>query len=96
MKKIEKGKQAKKIKPEEIFPLGRENYIILGVGILVIILGYIALSGSQVEGFMPLTLAPILLVLGYCVIIPLGILYRKKEKPLEEKGPRETLPQAPQ
>ncbi len=32
---------------------------------------------GSVEGFLPLVLAPILLVAGYCVIIPLGIMYRK-------------------
>jgi hypothetical protein len=31
-----------------------------------------------VEGFMPLVVAPILLVTGYCVLIPLGILYRQR------------------
>jgi hypothetical protein len=81
MAKVVKGKQIKKGKRDVIFPFERENYIILGVGLLVIVLGYIALSGNSVEGFMPLTVAPILLVLGYCVIIPIGILYRKKEKP---------------
>ena len=43
-------------------------------------MGYIALSVPTVEGFLPLTLAPVLLVLGYCVIIPIGILYRPKSK----------------
>ena len=80
MAKIEKSKLTKKSKLDDILPLERENYIILGVGLLVIILGYIALSGNQVEGFSQLTVAPILLVLGYCVIIPVGIMYRKKDK----------------
>ncbi|MBP1647860.1 MAG: hypothetical protein H6Q30_1305 [Bacteroidetes bacterium] len=58
-------------------PLGRENFIILGIGVAVIILGYLAMLEGSVEGFLPLVLAPILLVAGYCVIIPLGIMYRK-------------------
>ena len=58
-------------------PLGRENFIILGIGLAVIVLGYLAMVGAPVEGFLPLVLAPILLVLGYCIIIPLGIMYRK-------------------
>jgi hypothetical protein len=86
MAKIEKGKGVKKSKKEEAFPFGRENYLILLAGVVVIVLGYLALSGSSVEGFMPLTVAPILLVLGYCVIIPVGIMYRKKDKP---SGPAE-------
>ena len=63
---------------EEVFPLRRENFIILGAGLLVILLGYAAMLEGSVEGFLPLVVAPILLVLGYCVIFPVGILYRKR------------------
>jgi hypothetical protein len=34
------------------------------------------LEGS-VEGILPLVVSPILLVIGYCVVIPIGILYKK-------------------
>lgn len=81
MAKVVKTKQFKRSKADDSLPFERENYIILGIGLLVIVLGYVALSGNTVEGFSQLTLAPILLVLGYCVIIPVGILYRKREKP---------------
>ena len=80
MTKILRGKQAKKSKADETFPFDRENYLIIGVGILFIVAGYIAMSGNVVEGFSQLTLSPILLLVGYCVIIPVGIFYRKKEK----------------
>jgi len=93
MKKVEKTKQAKKGKLDSIFPLERENFIILGVGLLVIILGYIALSENKVEGFMPLVVAPLLLVVGYCVIVPFGIMYRKKDKP---RPPQEVVAPPPQ
>jgi hypothetical protein len=83
MAKVEKGK-TRRTKTNDIFPLERENFIILGVGLLFIVFGYIALSGNSVEGFRQLTLAPILLLLGYCFIIPIGIMYRKKEKPASE------------
>ena len=90
MAKIEKGKQGKKGKQDNIFPLERENFVILGIGLVVIIAGYVALSGNVVEGFSQLTLAPLLLVIGYCVIMPIGIMYRKKEKPGSPDGiPRE-------
>lgn len=83
MAKIEKGKPVKKTKKEDVFPFGRENYLILLAGLIVIILGYVALSEKTVEGFLPLTAAPILLVLGYCVIIPLGIIYRRKNAEIQ-------------
>jgi hypothetical protein len=60
------------------FPFTKTNYLILGVGILSIVLGYIALSQDPWDGNMPLVVAPILLVVGYCVLVPLGILFRKK------------------
>jgi hypothetical protein len=49
----------------------KRNYIILGVGLLFIILGFIFLALGDI------TLSPIFLVLGYCVVIPLGILLPK-------------------
>lgn len=52
----------------------RNNYLILGIGLFFIILGFLFL------GFGDITVAPILLVLGYCVIIPLGILFPKKKE----------------
>ena len=82
MAKVEKTK-LKKGKADDSLPFERENYIIVGVGILTIILGYIALAQDGVEGFMPLTVAPILLLIGYCIIVPIGIMYRKKDKPVE-------------
>lgn len=81
MAKATKGKQAKKSKADGVFPLERENYLIIGLGIVFIVAGYIAMSGNVVEGFSQLTLSPILLLIGYCVIIPIGIIYRKKEHP---------------
>ena len=60
----------------ESLPLGRSNFMIIGAGVLIIAAGYLAMSEGSVEVFLPITLAPILLVIGYCVVIPLGILYR--------------------
>ena len=82
MAKVEKTK-VRKSKQDDSLPFERENYIIVGVGLLVIVLGYIALSQDGVEGFLPLTVAPILLLVGYCVIVPFGIMYRKKNRPAE-------------
>ena len=59
-------------------PFTKLNYQILCAGLLCIILGYVALAQDPWNGSMPLIVAPILLVLGYCVVIPIGILFRKK------------------
>lgn len=66
---------------EQSLPLGKDNFRIIGVGLLVILAGYLAMLTGSVEGFLPLVVSPILLVAGYCVIVPVGIIYRKKEKP---------------
>jgi hypothetical protein len=80
----EKDRLAAKRKAKvEIFPLGPTNYKILIAGITVIVVGYILLGTGEWDGFLALTLAPIVLVIGYCIIIPLGIIYRKREKPAE-------------
>jgi hypothetical protein len=55
-------------RPDVELPFGRKNYIIFGLAALVIVGGYIALSRGSI------TLAPILLLLGYLVLIPWGIL----------------------
>ena len=72
-------------------PFNKSNYQILGGGLLCIILGYIALAQEPWNGTMPLVVAPILLVRGYCVLIPSGILFRKRiitegsAQPLEQR-----------
>ena len=59
-------------------PFTKINYQILCAGIICIILGFVALAQDPWNGTMPLVVAPILLVLGYCVVIPIGILFHRK------------------
>lgn len=57
-------------------PFTRKNWLILAAGLVSIVLGYIFLRVPPADGFLSLTLAPILLVVGYCALLPLAILYR--------------------
>jgi hypothetical protein len=43
------------------------NWALLGVAAAVIAAGYVSLAAGST------TLAPLLLVVGYCVLVPLGI-----------------------
>ncbi len=52
--------------------------MILGVGIVMLIIGYLFMSQPPHDGFMSLTLAPLVLTAAYCVVIPWGILAREK------------------
>ena len=63
---------------------GQRNYILLATGIFVICLGYIALGIKPEDGFMTMTLAPFLLVGGYCIILPIALFL----KPSENKSPQ--------
>ncbi|HTI06419.1 MAG TPA: hypothetical protein VL549_14000 [Gemmatimonadales bacterium] len=47
---------------------GPKNYIVLGGALVSLALGYWLLSKGNT------TLAPVLLVLGYCVLFPVGLL----------------------
>jgi hypothetical protein len=58
-------------------PFTRKNWLLFGVGLLVIAAGYGLLRVPPVDGFLSLTVAPILLVVGYCVLIPAAILVRE-------------------
>ncbi len=69
-----KGKPAPKIKAETGPIFGKRNYILFAVGLLVIIAGFIFLGTGDT------VFAPIFLVLGYCVIIPVAILIKDKKK----------------
>ncbi len=55
-------------------PLERENWMVIGAGLVVIVAGFIALAHGSI------TLAPFLLVTGYCVLIPVGILLPRRRR----------------
>jgi len=67
-------------------PFTRVNYYLFGIGIAIILLGYVALAQPPADSFLSLTVAPILLVVGYCVVIPIAILYKKKPSDLSDNG----------
>ena len=57
-------------------PFTRKNWTLAAAGLASILIGYVCLRIPPAEGFLSLTLAPVLLVAGYCVLIPLAILAR--------------------
>jgi xanthine/uracil permease len=52
--------------------LHRKNWILLGAGVICIVLGFIALTMRDI------TLAPILLLAGYLVLVPWGLVAHRK------------------
>ena len=53
------------------------NYWLFLIGVILIIIGYVIMYTGGVNSFKSLTLSPILLVLGYCFVIPISIFYKK-------------------
>jgi len=78
-KQIQKDKLSKKTKRDDSLSLETINYQIILAGFVIIVAGYFALSAQPWDNPIALNVAPILLVLGYCVIIPIGILFRRKK-----------------
>ena len=56
------------------FTWGRLNTVLLGLGVAALVAGYVALSRSST------TLAPVLLVAGYCGLIPASLLIRGRSQ----------------
>jgi len=54
--------------------LGTRNYMILGAALVCILVGFLTLSRGSI------TLAPILLVLGYCVLVPYGLATGRRDR----------------
>ena len=59
------------------WPYKRKNYVLFGVGVFVIIVGYLIMYLGEVNSFQSLVISPLLLLAGYLVIIPLALLSRE-------------------
>ena len=83
--------KSKRIREEEIKTvLGKRNYVILIIGSILIIIGYILMSGegsgSPLAAYNPdifsgtrIRIAPLLCLLGYLLNV-FGILYRPRQR----------------
>jgi hypothetical protein len=60
------------------------NYALFGIGLALIILGYIVMASGEVNSFQSLTVAPIILFVGYIFFIPAALIYRDKNLENEE------------
>ncbi len=90
VKKTQQQKRIKEVKAKWYLPFNRSNFILFAIGLGVIIVGFLlmatgiteepALLDGKWNNFFAITLAPILLVIGYCIIIPLAILKYPREK----------------
>lgn len=74
-------------KLKDLFPpvkIERRNLLLYLLGLGILIIGYGLLSQGPWDNPLSLTVAPLVLLIGYVVIIPLAILWVQTPK-LEEK-----------
>jgi membrane-bound ClpP family serine protease len=84
-----KAKEIKTVKENTGFALGKENYKLIAIGFAIIVIGFILLSGGgsddpnifseDIFSFRRLTLAPIILLIGFAFEI-----YAIMKKPKED------------
>ena len=60
------------------FGFDKKNYMLFGIGLLVVLIGYILMLTGETNSFQSVKLAPTILLIGYVFIIPLSIFYRFK------------------
>ena len=58
----------------------KNNYLLFILGVIAIIAGYIIMALGETYSFQSLSLAPVILTIGYLVLIPSALLHKDKEK----------------
>jgi drug/metabolite transporter (DMT)-like permease len=58
----------------------RKNILLIALGALMLVVGFVCLGTGPASSSTSMTVAPIILVFAYLVVIPLGILWRGKQK----------------
>ncbi len=53
------------------WPFGRKNYLLFLIGVMTIVSGYVLMYLTA-----DIVWAPVMLVIGYCVIIPISIMIK--------------------
>jgi hypothetical protein len=76
---VKKKSSKRKRGGDRSLPLAKINYMLLIVGAGVILAGLLFMLEGSVDGTMPIVIAPLLLVIGYCILIPFALLYRRAE-----------------
>ncbi|OGU54491.1 MAG: hypothetical protein A2V66_01050 [Ignavibacteria bacterium RBG_13_36_8] len=57
----------------------KNNYLIIGVGLFVLILGFVLMAQGPWDNPVSLSISPLVLLIAYLIIFPVAILYKKKK-----------------
>ncbi|PIW70807.1 MAG: hypothetical protein COW08_00220 [Ignavibacteriales bacterium CG12_big_fil_rev_8_21_14_0_65_30_8] len=87
-KKIKKKKSHTPSKIASPFKIywTKNNYYLLILGIAVLILGFYLMSIGNWDSTVSLFISPFVLMIGYLLVIPSSILFRKNNKEQNKQG----------
>ena len=61
------------------WPFNKINYMLFGIGVISIMIGYLIIAYNSVDSISSTKIGPAILFVGYCVIIPISIIYNSKK-----------------
>ncbi len=81
-KKVKTKKSHSTVKIASPFKIywGKKNYYFLYLGIAILIIGFYLMSIGNWDSTVSLFVSPFVLMIGYLLIIPASILFKKKNK----------------
>ena len=81
-KKVKRKKSHSTVKLASPFKIywGKKNYYLLYLGMAVLILGFYLMSVGNWDSTVSLYVSPFVLMIGYLLIIPASIFFRKNNK----------------
>ena len=77
---VRRALRGESVSHDPLLSFGRTNYLLMGAGALLALVGFLLLRGGDIS------LAPLLLVVGYCALFPLGIIWRERAPGADEGG----------
>jgi hypothetical protein len=72
---VRQALRGESVRHEPLLAFERTNWLLMGGGVAAAIVGFVLLARGDTG------LAPLLLVAGYCALIPLGIVWRTRARP---------------
>jgi len=88
-KQLRQQSRLKKLKKDSPFKnyWGSTNYILLGVGVFILVIGFYFMTFGPWDNPISLSISPIVLLLAYLIVFPISILYKKKKRGTEDNVP---------
>ena len=56
----------------------RSNYMLFGFSLFFILIGYLVMYTGETDSVQSTKVSPVILTIGYCILIPISILYKSK------------------